>query len=114
MRAIFYDTETTGVRPDKDAIIEIAAFDPITKENYVSFVNPGVPIPPDATAIHHITDEMVQSAPSFAKVAEELVAFCGEKAVLIAHNNDRFDKIFLQHEFKRHEVILPKHNMALF
>ena len=39
-RTIYYDTETTGVRPDKDRIVEIAAYDPDRDVSFVQFVNP--------------------------------------------------------------------------
>ena len=107
LRAIYYDTETTGVRSDKDRIIELAAFDPIDNRTFVQLINPGISIPREATAIHNISDEMVKEAPSFRQVAEEFVAFCPENAVLIAHNNDAFDKLFLENEFKRADLPLP-------
>jgi len=106
-RPIYYDTETTGVKPDRDRIIEIAAYDPVRDKTFQSLINPLCPIPPGATAIHHITDEMVQEAPSFAEMAAKFIAFCSDEVVLIAHNNDAFDKPFLEHEFSRHEVDLP-------
>ena len=107
-RAIFYDTETTGVRPDKDRIIEIAAYDPERGCHFEKLVNPGCPIPADATAIHHITDEMVASAPSFAHIATEFMEFCSGDVVLIAHNNDSFDLHFLRNEFHRHALPMPE------
>ncbi|MBS0620926.1 MAG: DUF3820 family protein [Verrucomicrobia bacterium] len=107
LRPIYYDTETTGVRSDKDRIIELAAFDPVENRTFVQLINPGVPIPPEASAIHHITNEMVASAPSFKSVAEEFVAFCPPHTVLIAHNNDAFDKLFLESEFHRADVPFP-------
>ena len=106
-RPIYYDTETTGTRSDKDRIIELAAFDPIENRTFVHLINPGLPIPAEATAIHKITDAMVQDAPSFKEVAEAFSAFCPDKSVLIAHNNDAFDKLFLQAEYKRAGVALP-------
>lgn len=106
-RPIYFDTETTGIRNDKDRIVEIAAFDPIENRTFVHLINPGIPIPPEATAIHKISDAMVKNAPPFKEVAELFVAFCPEKSVLIAHNNDAFDKLFLQAEFKRAGVPLP-------
>lgn len=106
-RAIYYDTETTGLKADKDRIVEIAAFDPVRDKTFVSFVNPGIPIPPDASAIHRITNEMVADAPSFDKVAKEFVSFCEGDVVLVAHNNDSFDYHFLKHEFERHSVEMP-------
>ncbi len=107
LRPIYYDTETTGIRSDKDRIIELAAYDPLRDRSFVQLIHPGCPIPPEATAIHHITDDMVASAPSFGKVAEEFVAFCEGDVVLVAHNGDAFDKPFLGHEFRRHNVPMP-------
>lgn len=106
-RPIYYDTETTGIRTDKDKIIEIAAFDPERNLVFERFVNPGCPIPPESTAISHITDEMVADAPSFAVVGKEFVDFCQGDVILIAHNNDTFDKEILTHEFKRHALEMP-------
>ena len=107
MRAIFYDTETTGLRAEKDFIVEIAAYDPVKNDHFVSFINPGVPIPPETSAIHHITDDMVQDAPPFSIVGQQFTDFCGPDALLIAHNNDRFDKLFLNAEFKRNDLVVP-------
>ena len=106
-RPIYYDTETTGIRPDKDRIIEIAAFDPERNETFVQFVHPGFPIPAESKAITGITDEMVTSASSFQVVGQLFIDFCGPDAVLIAHNNDRFDQLFLQAEGNRHQLVLP-------
>jgi len=106
-RPIYYDTETTGVRPDKDRIVEIAAFDPVRDRTFHSLINPGCPIPPEASAIHNISDEMVQDAPNFAEVAKQFIEFCSEDIVLIAHNNDAFDKPFLECEYKRNDVSIP-------
>src|ERR1700733_12979124 len=106
-RPIYYDTETTGIRSDKDRIIELAAFDPIENRTFVHLINPGFSIPPEATAIHHITDAMVKEAPNFKEVAEMFIGFCPEKSVLIANNNDAFDKQFLHAECKRAGVALP-------
>lgn len=107
LRAIYYDTETTGIKSDKDRIIEIAAFDPVQDRRFEMLVNPGCLIPPEATAIHHITNEMVASAPSFAQVGADFIQFCEGNVVLIAHNNDNFDMHFLRAEFARHTLEMP-------
>ncbi len=107
LRPIYYDTETTGIRADKDRVIELAAYDPIGERSFVEFIHPGMPIPPESTAITGITDEMVKDAASFATVGQAFVDFCGEDAILIAHNNDRFDRLFLEAEFKRNDLIMP-------
>lgn len=106
-RPIYYDTETTGVRPDKDRIIEIAAYDPVRDKTFHSLINPGCPIPPEASAIHNISDEMVQSAPTFTEVGKQFIEFCSEEVVLVAHNNDAFDKPFLENEYQRNQLHLP-------
>jgi DNA polymerase-3 subunit epsilon len=107
LRAIFYDTETTGIRSEKDRIIEIAAYDPLNERTFERLVNPGFSIPAEATAIHHISDEMVADAPAFDVIARELCEFCEGDVVLIAHNNDGFDYHFLNAEFKRSGMTLP-------
>jgi DNA polymerase-3 subunit epsilon len=107
LRAIFYDTETTGLRAGKDKIIEIAAYDPLYQKSFVQLINPGCPIPPEATEIHKISDAMVSDAPSFAQVAEQFVSFCSGDVVLIAHNNDAFDIHFLRAEFTQCNMALP-------
>ena len=106
-RLIYYDLETTGVKSDEDRIIEIAAFDPIKNESFCEFVNPQQPIPAQATAISNITDEMVQSAPPFSRVLQDFIAFCGDNAVLCAHNNENFDRHFLAKEAERAHTTLP-------
>jgi len=107
LRPIYYDTETTGIKADRDRIVEIAAYDPVRDLRFEKFVNPGCPIPPEVSAIHHITDDMVASAPSFAQVGAELIEFCEGEVVLIAHNNDSFDLHFLRNEFQRHSLTMP-------
>ena len=107
MRPIFYDTETTGVRSDKDRVVELAAFDPVQNRTFVQLINPGIPIPPEASAIHGISNEMVASAPPFSEVGAAFIEFCHGHVVLIAHNNDSFDKPFLENEYKRHNLQIP-------
>ena len=107
-RPIYYDTETTGVRPGKDRIVEIAAYDPVQDRKFCMFTNPECPIPAEATAITHITDEMVKDAPKIGEALSLFAAFCSDPdIVLVAHNNDAFDKLFLEAEFQRGGVSMP-------
>src|SRR3972149_11979456 len=108
LRPIYYDTETTGVKAECDRIIEIAAFDPVLNKSFCEFINPQMPIPEESIAICNITDEMVKEADTFEKVGQRFVQFCAGDVVLIAHNNDSFDKKFLETEFTRAGLILPK------
>lgn len=68
---VIVDTETTGVEKSIDRIVQIAAIriEPsgLTEEQCM-LVNPGVPIPPEATAIHGITDARVAAEPKFPTV----------------------------------------------
>lgn len=69
------DTETTGTHPRVDRICQIAyvKFYPSgERDSFKSYVNPGIPIPPEATEVHSITDEMVKDAPHFADLAGTL------------------------------------------
>ena len=106
-RLIFYDTETTGTRPDRDRIIEIAAYDPLENRTFSSLINPKMPIPEESSRIHNITDDMVKEAPDFSAVGKEFFDFCYGNCVLVAHNNDAFDKLFLYHESQRESLTLP-------
>lgn len=103
---IFYDTETTGTHIEKDRIVEIAAFHGVTKESFVTYVNPQVTIPEEASKIHGITDAMVASAPAFPEAFAQFHAFCGDEAILVAHNNDNFDFPLLGKECQRHHLTL--------
>lgn len=111
-RPIVYDTETTGLDPKQCRIIEIAAYDPHNEKTFHAFINPGCPIPKEAQAIHGISNEMVREAKGFEQVGPAFFEFCGENGVLIAHNNDEFDRHFLHHESIRHAITMPP--LAMF
>lgn len=108
MRPIYYDTETTGLKAEKDRVIEIALYDPVRKKDFVSFVNPLMPIPEESKKITQITDEMVQDAPLFKDIIPQIIAFCEEPCILVAHNNDAFDIHFLKAEFERALIPMPQ------
>lgn len=86
---VAFDTETTGLSPHSEGLVEIAAvrFDLLTgaKEYFQTLVNPGKPIPWEATRVHGITDEMVFDAPSIEKVLPSFYGFI-DGAVPVAHN----------------------------
>lgn len=108
MRFIYFDTETTGIKPQQDRIIEIAAYDPERGTTFEMLVNPGIPIPKEATAVHNISDEMVADAEDFGVVGDAFLNFCDGDAVLVAHNGDSFDIPFLYEEYKRFDRPLPR------
>jgi DNA polymerase-3 subunit epsilon len=70
------DVETTGTDPARDRVVELALLilrPDRTHHLYQMRLNPGVPIPPAATAVHGIGDADVRDAPTFAAVAPGLV-----------------------------------------
>ena len=89
---IAIDCETTGFSPTDDRIIEIAGtkFLPngIEISNYQSLINPEISIPPEATVVNGITDEMVASAPTADKVLRHFFEWLDgpDDRLLIAHN----------------------------
>ena len=94
---VVVDTETTGVKPGGNDIIEVSAikygpdFAPISC--FTSLCKPRKPIPADATEVNNITDEMVATAPPFALIApafSEYIAGCN----VVGHNLP-FDLRFL-------------------
>ncbi len=100
---VFFDLETTGVDTSKDRIVEISMIkvmpdgEEITKTR---LINPGMPIPPSATAIHGITDEDVKDCPTFAQIAKSLEQFI-RGCDFGGFNSNRFDLPLLVEEFMR-------------
>ena len=95
------DTETTGLKPDQEKIIEVCAIkfeNCIETDRFVSLVNPEKKIPQRASKVNNITDEMVVNAPVFADISDQLHKFIGDSFV-VAHNVN-FDVGFLRNEFK--------------
>lgn len=101
-RAVILDTETTGMDPDADKIVELGlvvfeyewqsgAVGPV-RATYNELEDPGVAIPPAATAVHGITDEMVAGK----RLDEGAIArLMDGVAVVIAHNAG-FDRRFVE------------------
>lgn len=101
-RGVVVDTETTGIDPNRDAIIELGMvlfeFDPGTGIVYNvlgtidQLEDPGFPIPPEATAVHGITDEMV----SGKRIDDSSVERFLEGVSLVVAHNSRFDRVFME------------------
>ena len=100
---LFFDIETTGLDLKNDRIIELA-FIKLTPQGDVlertRRFNPGIPIPPEATAVHGITDTDVADEVSFCRTAKSLVDVFDE-CDLAGFNIRRFDLHMLIHEFRR-------------
>lgn len=100
---IFFDLETTGVNFQTDRIVEISyiKIHPNgTEESRTIRVNPERPIPAEATAVHHITDEDVANERTFKEIARELARiFTG--CDIGGFNSNKFDIPLLMEEFIR-------------
>ncbi|MET9294851.1 3'-5' exonuclease [Streptomyces sp. NPDC003077] len=105
------DTETTGLTATS-RIVEIAVTTASGKVLLNTLVNPGEPIPAEATALHGITDAMVADAPSFSTILPRLTeALAGRRIVIYNREYDTgrlLWELHLHHR-ARHTVDLTKH-----
>lgn len=113
---VFFDLETTGVNILRDKIVEISYIKVMPsgeEEERTLRINPGMPIPPEATAVHHITDDDVKDKPRFKDVAKELArVFVG--CDIAGFNSNRFDVPLLMQEFANAgvEIDMARHNFV--
>jgi DNA polymerase-3 subunit epsilon len=99
---VVFDTETTGLDPQKDEIVQLAALRMVNgrivpDEAFETLVDPERRIPASSTKVHGISDAMVCDAPRIDTAGRAFHRFA-EDAVLVAHNAP-FDMAF----FTRHE-----------
>jgi DNA polymerase-3 subunit epsilon len=94
------DLEATGPFRDYDRVCEIGAVKVRTDGTFTilaTLINPGIPIPKDASATHGITDADVQDAPRFIELARSLANGLSD-VVLVGYNLRSFDMPLLTHE----------------
>ncbi len=109
MRFIAFDLETTGTVPGVDQIVEIGAVrfnNGVVESVFTTLVDPLKPIPPGASAVNGITDDMVRGKPRIETLLQSFSDFC-EDSILVAHNAP-FDAGFLTMDIKRFESAAPK------
>ncbi|RYC50145.1 3'-5' exonuclease [Flagellimonas olearia] len=102
----FFDLETTGTNVAKDRIVEISIlkiFPNGNKESKTWLVNPEMPIPPESTEIHGISDEKVANEPTFKQLSKEIYKMIKDSD-LGGFNSDRFDIPLLAEEMLRSDV----------
>jgi DNA polymerase III subunit epsilon len=108
MKFIAFDLETTGTVAGVDQIVEIGAvrFNMGQVEGVFStLIDPLIAIPPGASAVNGISNDMVKGKPKIYEVLPSFSEFCGEDP-LVAHNAP-FDAQFLIADYKRHEITTP-------
>lgn len=99
VRYVVVDVETTGLSAFQGhEMCEVAALAVVggrIRESFGTLLNPGRSIPPEASAVNGITDEMVKDAPSMREVSPGLLEFLGKDSVIVIHNAP-FDMSFIQ------------------
>lgn len=101
---VVFDTETTGLLPHKDEVVQIGAVRVlrgriVEGEALNTLVDPGMPIPAASTRVHKVTDAMVAGAPNIAEAGRSFHKFSTD-AVIVAHNAP-FDMAFLHRHAAR-------------
>jgi len=104
MREIVLDTETTGLDPaEGHRIVEIGAVELFnhlpTGATFHRYLNPERPMPPEAEAVHGLSDDFLRDKPRFAEVAAEFIAFIGDARLVI--HNATFNLRFLNAELRQ-------------
>lgn len=98
---VILDTETTGLSPSADKVIQLSAikYNPTGSpvDFYNTYLNPGFTIPSSASKITCITDAMVANAPSAEQVQDSFLSFLGND--MIIGYNTAFDLRFLNNTF---------------
>ena len=105
---LFFDIESTGLNVASDRIVEIslvkvspgAPGEPNKVEVKTRRINPTIPIPPEAQAIHGISDEDVKDCPTFRQIAKSLARLM-EGCDIAGYNSLKFDIPLLAEEFAR-------------
>ena len=112
---VFFDLESTGLDVKNDRIVQFAFLrvnPDRTRDEWMELVNPGVPIPEEASRVHNITNQMVADKPQFKEFAASVLEFL-ENCDLAGFNIARFDVPFLQAEMVRAGVPLDLKNVRL-
>lgn len=120
--AVIFDTETTGANPKVDKIVQIATIP--MKHGQVSkfgicnqLINPEIPMPAGAEAVHGISDEMVKDKPTIEKFLKNFLnKVINKKNGVLCAYNAKFDVPLLNREIREHNVYSKDHfeekNMA--
>ena len=117
---VFFDIESTGLNIATDRIVEISIVKvspttpgaPNDVEVKTRRINPGIPIPPEAQAVHGITDDDVKDCPKFAQIAKSLAQML-QGCDIAGYNSNRFDIPLLAEEFLRAGVDYDFHKRNL-
>jgi DNA polymerase-3 subunit epsilon len=106
---IYFDLETTGFDGIKHDIIEIYMLKEATNgeilDNLHIYFNPQKPLPSSIIEITSLTDKFLLDKPNFKSQVDKIINFIGEDDILIGHNAKSFDIVFLNDQFKKHNIL---------
>src|SRR5438552_1923649 len=95
---VAFDTETTGLSPLASRLVELSgvkfAFDGTVVSTFSTLIDPQSDIPPEATRVHGITDDMVVGQPTCAEAVPQFFAWANGPDVVLAAHNAQFDISF--------------------
>ena len=106
LREVVVDTETTGLdHANGDRVIEVGCVEIVnripTRREFHSYLNPDREVRNEAAAVHGLSDDFLKDKPRFAEIADELLGFIGDAAIVM--HNAAFDVGFLNAELARCE-----------
>lgn len=119
---LIYDLETTSDEKETARICQYSweLRDGLTGHLIsadMQYVNPGIPIPPEVTAVHGITNKRVKNEPEFGYYAKGLANVFNRDVIICGYNNRSFDDFVLENEFRRAGLeinLAKKPNMDVF
>ncbi len=115
---IYFDLETTGFHGLTDDLIEIYMIKESPTGQILGdvhiYLNPGIPLPQHIINITKITNEMLADKSRFTDQFMTLVDFISPTDILIGHNAISFDLVFLNNQFKKHNIQDPSGNIFQF
>jgi len=106
---ISFDLETTGTLSHIDEIVEIGAIyfeGGQAKDRFQSLISIDKPIPPAASRVNGITDEMLEAQPKIEEILPDFANFCDDR-LIVAHNAS-FDFQFLLRAIQEHRTPAPR------
>lgn len=109
---VVFDLETTGISCASDEVIEVSALKVAggqVVDEFSTLVNPGRPIPWQASRVNGIYDDMVADSPDFTVALAAFLRFAGD-AVLVGHNIHSFDMRFLYRDARKFWNRIPNND----
>jgi DNA polymerase III epsilon subunit family exonuclease len=112
---VSFDIETTGLSPALAKIVELSGIrfrlDDDAVSIFSTLINPGCLIPPQVTAIHGITNEMVADAPCASEVIPGFFRWIGDPDIVLVAHNASFDLGFLKFAIAKEQLPVPMNHV---